>query len=289
MSITDGKPTKRPNDAVNGQDNDKKVRARNPRGQVIYTILGGFSNARKRFATERDTADGIVAFTAAFCRKTLDHLASAEEDDRFQDQTQLLLMFVLKGIDRDRELEALKAVPSSTYLEIAKRIGQTSTGLARLRSQIAGRYRYFRYHSVKGTTLKPAVVEGALMIFEPHDGTVQFEHRSEDWGVDASEPEHTGWVFFRNGKIFMLGTRDRALRLAIIQLGEEDDPLTKLLDGLVLSVRNKNDSSAFAARSIVIHEDNPELAEFRQKPSDPEVPHHFFVHCQREEAWLLSL
>lgn len=233
---------------------------RKGRGHAVHP---DFDGARQRLldwrnqgrAANEEDLFGIVGKTTI---KGM--LNESKGHDQILPASQTRLIYAWRYIDM--QADAAKVAPDgadAAYQQIATLIGQSEANLKRLRETFHGHYRYFRYHA-KTADAERRLVSGRIYIPPSSTGAVTFEHRSWDWKEEGAE--HTGRVFLRQGKLFMLGGRDGVLRLSVSSIPDGFEPREGAMQAIVLSVRSGSAAGhrpPFSAKALLFHEDCPGL------------------------------
>ena len=150
------------------------------------------------------------------------------------------------------------------YYKIADLINQDSDDLKKFIKKYCGCYTYFRYFDENGdsaysnSTFNAKYVSGNIRIYAA-GGIPVFSHWSHNY--DQEDPEHEGIIFLAGSRIFMLGYRNKILRLAIAEIPE--NPEREPIHGAILSITTKY-KIPFAARFVMILDTNVELMELLQ-------------------------
>jgi hypothetical protein len=154
-------------------------------------------------------------------------------------------------IQKDRLIELLEGgVGSSIYKALAAFIAQPKDRKD-IAAKLCGDYRYFR-NDTPPIGGKSELNEGRVRIRAEGNGDLAFYHWSPDWR-DEAKPEHVGYAFLVNNKLFMLAWKQSVLRLGIAHYADDGKGV---MSGFVLSVRSGGHNPIFSAASVLVHESN---------------------------------
>ena len=154
-------------------------------------------------------------------------------------------------IQKDRLIELLEGgIGNSVYRAISASIAQ-SQDRKDIATRLCGDYRYFRYDTppING---KSELNEGRIRIKAEGNGDLAFYHWSPGW-EDEAKPEHVGYAFLVNHKLFMLAWKQGVIRLGIAHYADDGNGV---MSGFVLSVRSGGHNPIFSAASVLVHEGN---------------------------------
>lgn len=118
-----------------------------------------------------------------------------------------------------------------------------------------GQYHYFQYWTPQGVEAL-RLVTGRIEVYADDAGNPAFRHWSHNY--DKEKPEHEGFVFHYETKLYFAATRRGVMRLAIARTFAEHRS-ENFLPGLIVSVRDEPYRDPYAARFILVHEENKTL------------------------------
>lgn len=144
-----------------------------------------------------------------------------------------------------RVIKLVSGLTAYSYQQIAQIIAQEDSDAERILRDFAGHYRYFRFFE-DGVMHDWVFTGGTINIFSMK-GVPMFSHRSNNAPDDVME-EHRGFVYLCDNNLFMLGYRERALRLAIAHIGTERDRYWGVVNSVKLDLRYP-----FGARFLMVH------------------------------------
>lgn len=171
-----------------------------------------------------DLEDRYLPFIS---KTTLDRLVSKKYEGRFEPATIKKLQFLSEATDQN------------AYSSITQRILQTVDDTEHF-SKLLGEYTYFRYRSHGGAVQYHS---GRLRMLYASGGIPAFQHWPDSNNV---EPLNSGFVFICASTVFMLGFREKGMRLAIAKIAGEGR-----LHGLVVS-EHPIGRTPFAARFVLV-------------------------------------
>jgi hypothetical protein len=210
-----------------------------------------FKEARDRFRMEYKTRGAAKEVEPLFSAATVHRLRLQENEwsnGKFSPATQKRLIWLFR-----QEQNA------TLYDRMSKEIGQKAGDTNLLLEDYLGEYRYFRYAS-HGEEKDAILVEGKIVISRDYNGDPMFAHWSHDYDWADPTPEHNGFVFRYESRLFFAARRRGIMRLAIASTFAEVRSRDALY-GLVLSVRSKpSQRHPFCARFIMVHRDNASLS-----------------------------
>ena len=189
----------------------------------------------------------INGLTPLLDSDTIRRLMNADYDGKFSKQTIKRLEWYVRGGEE-----------RSAYFNVLRRLDINSASVKTTIDVWKGKYRYFRFFS-KGNSRDEHEYNygGGKIHIENENNIPVFKHWSHNYEGDT--PEHTGYVYKSDNHIFMLGAGEKKMRLAVAY--NVNKPSDELIAGIVLSQRNAAPYNAFAARFLMVHEDNKNLIE----------------------------
>lgn len=210
-------------------------------------LLKQFDEARQVFL-ERYSARGTkAALYGKISATTVSRLIRPDKfpNDKFGPRIQ---KWLIKQVSAPTE--------SGLYAQMAHQMAQKEGDKAILLDAYLGKYHYFQYWTRQGVESRKLVM-GEIHVFADDGGNPAFRHWSHDY--DKPKPEHEGFVFHYEAKLYFAGTRPGVMRLAIARTFAPEGRRESFLPGLIVSVRNEPYRDPYAARFILVHEDNRTL------------------------------
>lgn len=172
-------------------------------------------------------------------------------------------------------------IGEGAYKAIAAAIGQSMRDRKSIANRVCGNYHYFRQDNPVSDP-DGKLSEGRITIAPAPNGDIVFSHWPplQENGTDPdrdSSPEHEGYAYFVDNKLFMLGWKAGMLRLGIAHC--PNDKCT-LMSGYVLSIRSGGGTERiFVAAAILVHEDQTQLLEsFRSESGIKQFQVHHSSH-----------
>lgn len=255
--------------SVTGKDTDTEVPATSSVDQL-------FDEARDWLRTKFSVKAALELFNGELSEGTIKRLRGTKYN-RFKPLYRAMLVKVYKP----EKVETF-------YDQVAFLLDQERSQKSEILKRYEGEYKYYRYASPKGDSL--VYVSGRIKIFEDNEGNPAFQHWSATYLARAKkerDPQHTGYVFVQENRLFMMGVGEGTLRLSICETFKKNARANSVLHGIVVSTRS-SPRDPFGARFILVHADNGE-AQSRLDPGNPDGEKNFHQDSIWDQAHYLKI